>query len=139
MKYLPNTKKKSADLYPRSYGGADKFQAGLVSIVAILLVGIFLSMVLTLSAIFIPKLKSSSDVKKTSAAFYAAESAVEWCIYVNRKTPPSPTPQPPVMNNMASFTNGITGNNFAAVDCLSSPIKSIGNFQNLSRSLEVNL
>ena len=113
-------------------------QSGIAVIFTILLIAIFLSIILTLSAIFIPKTRVASDIKKSNAAIYAAESAIEWCLYVNRQTPPQATPLPPVMSNGATYINGNTGAAFVATDCLSQPIKSVGTYQNLTRSYEVS-
>jgi Tfp pilus assembly protein PilX len=110
-------------------------QAGVALVLSMLFIGILVSIGLVLSAIFIPKIRTSSEIKKSSAAFYAAESAVEWCLYGIRHS----SSPPPTMSNKASYINGITLQPFKASDCLSSVslIKSIGVFQGTSRSLEI--
>lgn len=108
----------------------------MVVIFTILLIGIFLSIALTLSAIFIPKIKTAADIKSSAAALYAAESGIEWCLYVNRV---GSAPQP-IMANGATFENGIPNPPapFTEADCLSSPIKSTGTYRGITRSFEVN-
>lgn len=101
---------------------------------AVLLIGFFLSIALALSSIFIPKLRTATDIKSSIAAAYAAESAIEWCLYINRIGITSQ----PVMSNGATFINGNTGVPFVAADCSAATIKSIGTYQGISRSFEVN-
>src|SRR3989344_504150 len=108
-------------------------QRGVAVIFAVLLMGLFLSITLTLSAIFVPKIRISSDVKNSVGALYAAESGVEWCIYINFKTPLLPTPSPPVMSNGATYINGNTGNPFIPSDCRIQPIKSAGSYNGVTR------
>ena len=110
---------------------------GQAIIISILLVGILLSIVLTLSSIFAPKVRSSSEIKKSSAALYAAESGLEWCLYVRRKNP-SPVPPPPVMSNSASYINGFTNNPLVASDCSAAAIKVMGIYQRVSRTFEIS-
>ena len=115
-----------------------KKQKGVVVILAVLLMGIFLSIVLTLTLIFSPKIRTAGDIKRSVTALYAADGAVEWCLYVNRRSPPQPTPAPPTMNNSAVYINGITGSNFVASNCLSLPIRAVGTYQGVTRSLEIS-
>lgn len=109
-------------------------QKGAAVIISILLVGVLLSFVLTLSLIFAPKIRASSEVKKSSAALYAAESGLEWCLYVNRHG----SVTAPVMSNGATFINGNTGTPFVAGDCAASPIKAVGTYQGTTRSFEIS-
>lgn len=111
-----------------------KKQSGLAVIVSVLLMGIFLSVVLTLSAIFIPQLKTSGEVKRSSAAAYGAESAIEWCLYVNRKS----SVQFPIFENGVTVINGITNQSFVQADCAGNVFKAVGTFQNITRSFEVS-
>lgn len=113
-------------------------QKGAAVVISILLVGVLLSIVLTLSLIFTPKIRASSEIKKSSAALYAAESAVEWCLYVIRH---GGSAAPPTMSNNSSYLNGLTNQPFNPTnDCSSSTtaIKSIGTYQGISRSFEIS-
>jgi hypothetical protein len=110
---------------------------GQAIVISILLVGVLLSIVLVLSLIFTPKIRASSEMKKSSAALYAAESAVEWCLYTIRH---GGSVAPPSMSNSSSYFNGFTNQPFNPVtDCSSSTtaIKSVGTFQGISRSFEI--
>lgn len=109
-------------------------------IMAVLFAGILVAMVLSLSLVFIPKIKVAGDVKKSVAAAYAAESAIEWCLYVNRIG----VANQPVMSNNAVYINGNSpiGAPFAAVpprpgDCVS-PVKALGTYQGVTRSFEIS-
>ena len=112
-----------------------KTNSGVVVILSVLLIGIILSIVLTLSLIFIPKIRSAADVKGSVAAAYAAETAIEWCLYVNRINPTAP---PPVMSNGATFINGYTNAAFVPVDCATPPLKAVGTYQGVTRSFEIS-
>ncbi len=112
-------------------------QSGVAVIIAVLLVGVLISMVLSLSLIFLPKIRLAAEVKKSSAAVYAAESAIEWCLYVNMQST-MPTPSLPVMSNNASYVDAATGIIPVATNCATSPIKIIGTYQGISRSFEVS-
>ena len=107
---------------------------GAALVISVLLAGVLLSIVLTLSLIFIPKIRASSEIGKSPAALYAAESAIEWCLYANRRGSASM----PAMSNGASFINGITNLPFDPADCSTSPIKAIGTYQGISRSFEIS-
>ena len=99
-------------------------QGGFAIVVSVLLVGILLSIVFTLSAIFIPKTRVASESKNSVPAAYAAESGLEWCLYEIRVTPvPSPS-----MSNESKFT---------VSDCATSPVKATGTYKGVVRAFEV--
>ena len=110
-----------------------KPDSGVAILFSILTVGVLLSIVLTLSAIFIPKLKLSSQTKSSVGAIYAAESAIEWCLYVNRIGPVSL----PTMANGATYTDG-TGGILDSSDCAAFPIKVLGTYRGVTRAFEVS-
>ncbi len=115
-------------------GQALRSDSGQAVIITILIVGFLLSIALTLSLLFIPKIRASSEISKSSAALYAAESAIEWCLYVNRHS----SVTAPVMANSATYINGITNLPFNPADCLAATIKAIGTYQGISRSFEIS-
>lgn len=58
-----------------------------------------MTITLALADIFLPKIRVSTDAASSAAAGYAADSGLEWCLYVSRKTPvPSATPLPILSN-----------------------------------------
>ncbi len=109
---------------------------GQAVIFAVLVVGVLLSIGLTLSAIFLPKIRASSEIKKSSTALYAAESAIEWCLYVNRHGAVAL----PVMANSANYENALVkpSRAFVAGDCSGSQIRAIGTYQGISRTFEIS-
>lgn len=109
-------------------------ESGVVVILSVLLIGLILSIVFSLSLIFIPKIKSASDIKNSVASAYAAESAIEWCLYVNRIA----SVALPVMSNGAIIINGNTNQPFLPADCSTQPIRAIGTYRGVSRSFEVS-
>ncbi|MEK7151652.1 MAG: hypothetical protein AAB784_02995 [Patescibacteria group bacterium] len=111
----------------------DTKESGVIVIVTMLLIGIMLAIVLSLSLIFIPKIKSASDTKRSVAAIYAADTAIEWCLYVNRIG----STALPTMSNGAVIINGVTNAPFVAADCAAATIKALGTYQGVTRSLEV--
>lgn len=121
-------RKKAKSITDESNG-----ESGVAIIFSILTVGILLSIVLTLSAIFIPKLKLSSQTKSSVGAIYSAESAIEWCLYTNRHG----TISLPTMSNGATYTDG-TGGALDSSDCVTSPIKVLGTYRAITRAYEVS-
>jgi type II secretory pathway pseudopilin PulG len=111
-------------------------QDGQAVIIAVLIVGFLLSVALTLSLLFIPKIRASSEIKKSSTALYAAESAIEWCLYVNRHS----SVTAPVMANSATFLNGKVNPPvpLTSADCLTPPLKVLGTYQGISRAFEIS-
>jgi Tfp pilus assembly protein PilX len=128
MKFIKNLKFKNHNLKTN--------QDGVALLISLLLTGILISIVLTMSIIFLPKIRLAGDVKKSSAAFYAAESAIEWCLYINIKggTPPAL----PVMTNGSTFVNAATDVPPISADCSASSFKMTGNYQGISRSIEIS-
>ena len=101
-------------------------QQGVALISSLLIVGVLLSILFSLSAIFIPKIRIATETKNSVVAAYAAESGLEWCLYKNRVDPDAPVP---------SMGEGVT---FEVTDCTISPIKSIGKYRGVTRSFEVS-
>ena len=111
------------------------YNSGVAILFAILLVGILISMVLVFSAIFIPKIRSASDVAKSSAAIFASESAIEWCLYIDRQDSTSL----PAMSNGATYVNAFTDVIPTEADCSVFPLRIIGTYQGVSRAFEISL
>ena len=110
-------------------------QEGSVIIFTILILGSMLTITLALASIYLPKLRTVGDAGAGSVgAIYAADSALEWCLYTNRGNPALPMP---IMSNGATYTL-ITGG-APAVDCTSSPLneQAVGTYRGVSRSLQV--
>lgn len=108
-------------------------ESGSILIYAVLMLGSILAITLSLAAIFIPKIRATSNASSGSVgAIYAADSALEWCIYTNRGN--SSVAQP-TMNNGSSYT--------LSSDCNSGntnlDAQAVGTYRGVSRSLEVTI
>ncbi len=108
-------------------------EAGSVIIFTVLILGSMLAITLALAGIYIPKLRAIGDAGAGSVgAIYAADSALEWCIYTNRGNPPLPQP---VMSNGATYRILPV----SAANCAALPLnnQAVGTYRNVSRSLQV--
>ena len=106
---------------------------GSVIIFTLLILGSMLAITLSLAGIYLPKIRAVRDAGAGSvSAIYAADSALEWCIYTNRLNPALPQP---VMANGATYR--ILPANKA--DCTALPLnnQAVGTYRNVSRSLQV--
>ena len=104
-----------------------KNQKGIAIISSILVVSVILSIVLALSAVFIPTIRIAVDVKNSVPAIYAAESALEWCLYRVRIDDTAPRP---IMGNDSKYNEDI--------DCLGATIKAVGTYHGVTRAFEVS-
>jgi len=109
-------------------------QKGIVIIFSVFFISLILGSAFALSAIFIPKIRLSVDVKNSPTALYAADTGIEWCLYVNRQGTLDPLyPLMPIFNDTAiSFIA-------EPADCSAFPLKTTGSYMGVSWSLEVNL
>ncbi len=109
-----------------------KNEEGSILIFTVLILNFILAISLSLGAIFVPKIKRVSEGSAYStAAIYSADSAIEWCIYINQGKAALPAPS---MANGATFTINPS-------DCAVKPLnhQAVGTFKGVSRALEVNL
>lgn len=109
-------------------------QSGIALLTAILFAGVLLAIAFTLSGIFLSKLRISAQSKNSVTAVYAAESALEWCLYEQNYGPGEPVP---IMGNNSDFTDK-DGGTFDTSDCLGGPpIKALGTFRGVTRAFEI--
>ena len=107
-------------------------QNGSIIIFTVLIIASILSITLALTRIFIPRIRSITEATDSIGAVYAADSAMEWCLY-NNQISPSPTPWPsPSLLNGATFQ--VTPSN-----CSGNQLKSLGTYKGATRQFEVNL
>lgn len=105
-------------------------EQGSVLVFSVLMMGTILAISLTLAAIFLPKIRAVVNAGPGSVgAIYAADSAIEWCIYTNRGNPVLPQP---TMDNGATYT-------ITPSDCSIKPMnhQAVGTYRGVSRSLQV--
>lgn len=67
-----------------------------------MILGVILTITLSLGNIILPKIRSSNEAINSVAAIYAADSAVEWCLYTQRGRLPAAIQ--PTMSNGATYT-----------------------------------
>ena len=105
-------------------------ERGAIIIFTVLMLSTMLAVSLTLAAIFIPKIRGIVNAGPGSVgAIYAADSAIEWCLYKNRGYPELPQP---TMSNGATYI-------ITPADCAITPLnhQAVGNYRGVSRSLQV--
>ena len=102
-------------------------QEGAALIFALFIGGVLISIIIALSSIFIGRLKTVSEIRNSSSAAYAADSAIEWCIFKSRHT--GTTVSGPTLGNGAVFV--LSGN------CSTGIVKITGTFQGITRAFEI--
>ena len=116
-------------------------QGGSILIFALQILAIMMSIIFTVSAVFIPKLRIVSDSLKSVNALFAADSALEWCLYINRENPtPEFLPQPAMVNGaISAIYYPASGTTLATCLSTETPMdhRAVGTYQNISRSLEI--
>ena len=113
-------------------------QEGSAIIFTLLILWSMLAITLALTAIYLPKIRAIGDAAAGSVgAIYAADSAIEWCIYTNRENPPLPSPGIPIMDNGATYTLiPPTGCQPPATPAPLN-VQAVGTYRGVSRSLQV--
>ena len=114
-------------------------QRGSVLITTVLYVSIMLAIVLTITAILLPKLRASSISKNSVVALYAAQSGLEWCLYyIVQGEDPGDLPS---MSNGATITS-ISSEALALDDCevleADLPLKVLGVYNGTTRAFEIS-
>lgn len=113
-----------------------KNQQGSILIFSVLMLGVILTITLALGNIFLPRLRTSTETINSVAAAYAADSAMEWCLYGNRGKSPS-LPQPTMQNGATYqiYRNGVLST------CPSGETlnyRTVGTFRGATRSFEIS-
>lgn len=108
-------------------------QKGSIIIFAVLILGVIMTITLALGAIFLPKLRSATESVGSAGAAYAADSALEWCLYTQRGRLPASAQ--PTMSNGATY-NLYFGTNPATCAPTETPLnhRAVGTFRGVSRS-----
>jgi len=110
----------------------DHKQKGIALISAVIVSTVLLTIIFTLTAIFIPKLETTREASKSVAALFAAESGAEWCIFIRNKGAIAM----PIMLNGAELLDEM-GEPLDSGDCSIDPVKIIGEYQGVSRAFEL--
>ncbi len=116
-------------------------QRGSVLIYAFLIMIMIMSISFGILGIFLPKLRIASDPFRSVFALYAADSGLEWCLYVNRGKPNPPAIQN-TLGDLASFVIFYPSSGFTVATCApsESPFdhRAVGTYQGVARSLEIH-
>lgn len=110
-------------------------EKGSIIIFTLLIAASILSISLTLVNIFIPRLRALSQSSNSAGAIYAADSAMEWCLYISREKPALPQP---VLSIGATYQIYENGN---PTDCPAGEeldYRTVGTYRGVSRSFEVS-
>jgi len=92
-------------------------QKGIALIAAVLIAMVLMGIILTMGAIFLPKLRSARTQLESYEALYTAESGMEWCIYL---TVGNPIAGPDLPADRGLYF-GTMQNELDATDCTSAP------------------
>lgn len=111
-------------------------ERGSILIFSVLMLGVILTITLSLGNIFLPRLKTSTEAINSVAAIYAADSALEWCLHEQRARPPSVSA--PTMSNNATYTLYF-GSAIASCTPAENPLnhRVVGTYNGVTRSLEM--
>lgn len=111
-----------------------KKQQGSIIIYAISVMVILIAIAITITAIFIPKLRASTDAVNSVTALYAADSGLEWCLYVNRNKP-NPPAKPIFPSGVVLEVYEDQGSSSIS-DCSESFLdhRAVGTYRGISRS-----
>lgn len=114
-------------------------EKGSILIYSVLMLGVILTITLALGNILLPKLKTASNAINSTTAAYAADSALEWCLYTQRAH--SPAISQPTMANGATFAVYYPGsaNTLATCAPTETPLnhRVVGTYRGVSRSFIV--
>lgn len=111
-------------------------QRGSIIVFTVLMLSAILAISLTLTSIFIPKIRSITEAADSIGAIYAADSAMEWCLYNNRGNAPS-LPQP-IMSNSATYQIHRNGTPSVCPSGETLNYRTVGTFRRVSRSFEIS-
>jgi hypothetical protein len=123
-------------------------QKGSILIFTLLILSAMLAIAFTLSGIFLAKLKTISEATSSTTAIYAAESAVEVCLYEARKNvsygrTTLPGGQKTILTNGAFFRIdlGFAGNDVTdscqSIAGTTFQFRATGTYRGVNRAFEV--
>ncbi len=101
-----------------------KNESGAALLFSIILISIMMGVGLTLSTIFVGKLRASIDAKSSVGAYYAADSGIEWNLYEKRIGP-------------EAFGNRLGIGSEFEVEETAEYTRSLGTYRGVSRAIEV--
>ena len=112
-------------------------QKGSIIIFAVLMLGVILTITLSLGNIFLPRLRTSTEAINSISAIYAADSALEWCLHEQRA-------RLPVVSAPTISITGTTyilyfGSGLASCTSAETPLnhRAVGTYRGVTRSLDM--
>lgn len=115
--------------------GVFKCQKGAAALLLVILIMVvILAIGLSLSGLGTNQIKMSSDIGKTTQAFYAADAGIEQCIY-QEETGSGPCASVEGEITVATLDNGAT---YSAKRESANTISALGQFRGTSRKIEVS-
>ena len=111
-------------------------EKGSIIIFAVLMLGVILTITLSLGNIFLPRLRTSTEAINSVAAIYAADSALEWCLHEQRARLPSVSA--PTMSITATYVIYF-GSGIASCAPAEDPLnhRVVGTYKGVTRSLDM--
>ena len=100
------------------------------------MLGVILTITLSLGNIFLPRLKTSTEAIDSIAALYTADSALEWCLHEQRAKSPSVTA--PTMSISSTYVVYF-GSGLALCTPSEKPLnhRAVGSYRGITRSLDM--
>lgn len=119
-------------------------QRGSIIVYSVLLLAVVTAATLTLTSIFVPKIRVVGETVNSAVAIFAADSAAELCLYESRFQPPEAVARP-ILTNGATFTIASlssAGPVDITADCRvlgsgSFEFRAVGTYNSVSRALEL--
>ena len=114
----------------------DTTQKGSILIFSVLMLGVILTITLSLGNIFLPRLRTSTEAINSIAAVYTADSALEWCLHEQRARPPSVSA--PTISIVATYVIYF-GSGLASCTSAEDPLnhRAVGTYRGVTRSLDM--
>lgn len=120
-----------------------KKQRGSIIIFSVLILTVVTAATMTLTAIFVPKIRTVGETVNSAVAIFAADSAAEMCLYEARQQPTTLVTRP-LMTNDSTFTiASISASPLdITTDCTilgsgSFGFRAVGTYNGVSRALEL--
>lgn len=126
-------------------------QSGIAMVFSVIMLAVILATTVGLVSIFAPRLRTSSDVKNSVGALFAADSGAELCLYEARRRLPAPSPRiTALLSGEATFTISSVSQQFGKVDLTADcrPLtvggndnfrfEVLGKYRTTNRALRVN-
>ncbi|MEK7525727.1 MAG: hypothetical protein AAB561_01800 [Patescibacteria group bacterium] len=120
-----------------------KKQRGSIIIFSVIILTVVTAATMTLTAIFVPKIRTVGETINSAVAIYSADSAAEMCLYEARQQPPTLITRP-LMTNGATFTIASISASPLDItpDCTilgsgSFEFRAVGTYNGVSRALEL--